>query len=190
MTFTLEQIVELLKDVKSDARCAKRPLGVVLVFPDNTFITGENGPPPGSRHVERCSKLETCVRKDSSQGMNMGDCPAMHAERAAIYRAAAEGRVTREAFMYSVGGIPCFDCAVAVVTAGISKFYGTKPIGHYTPNLETYKFELALQVLEDAGVKYIYEPKLAEADMEKNSAPTIHEINLAANGGKNAQNSS
>jgi dCMP deaminase len=102
------------------ANCLNRPVGSVLVTPDNGSIiaTGYNGVP---KKIEHC---KTCRRRDEGfkSGEGLHRCRAEHAERSVINQAAKYGRKTEGAILY-VTDLPCSDCCKGIINNEISKVY-------------------------------------------------------------------
>lgn len=74
-----------------------------------------------------------------------------HAERAAIYRAAALGVATAGASLYCPW-FACCDCARAIIMAGISEVVGLVSLRNATPKRWQDNIKLAERMLEEAGV--------------------------------------
>jgi deoxycytidylate deaminase len=54
-------------------------------------------------------------------------CGCAHGERNAIANAAKAGHETFGCYMFCWCGIPCLDCAVSIINAGITKVYCHAP---------------------------------------------------------------
>ena len=74
-----------------------------------------------------------------------------HAERAAIYKAAAAGAATAGSKLFCPW-FACTDCARAIVAAGIREVVGLIALRNATPARWLLKVELAEKMLEEAGV--------------------------------------
>ena len=74
-----------------------------------------------------------------------------HAERAAIYKAAATGSPTAGATLYCPW-FACTDCARAIVSAGIKEVVGLIALRNATPARWLLKVELAEKMLAESGV--------------------------------------
>jgi len=89
-------------------------IGAVIVGPDGEIrSTGYNGFPRGVKYTEE--RLQRPVKYDFTE----------HGERNAIYNAARAGVSTNGCTLYT-HGLPCFDCARAVIQSGIKQVVGTK----------------------------------------------------------------
>ncbi len=119
-----------------------RKVGAVLVKDNCIVSTGYNGPARGVSHCyerdfEFYDRLNSeksaeqlkndyptiCPRKDygykSGQGLHL--CQAAHAERNAILQAARNGICTKDTILYCYCGVPCKDCMIEIINAGIKK---------------------------------------------------------------------
>ena len=74
-------------------------------------------------------------------------CPAAHAERNAIVQAARLGIQTKEATLYLNTGVPCKDCLIEMINAGISEIVCTN-IFFYDNLSETILNQSHLKVRE------------------------------------------
>jgi dCMP deaminase len=74
-----------------------------------------------------------------------------HAERVAIYRAAAAGVPTAGAKLYAPW-FACPDCARAIILAGISEVIGLASLDAQTPDRWRRQIDVALTMLRQAGV--------------------------------------
>ncbi|MFA4870872.1 MAG: deaminase [Pedobacter sp.] len=98
-----------------DSTCKKKQLGCVLKFTDGSYIQGTNGAP---KPLQPCTR---CPRLNDHSGTNLDKCRAVHAERQAILKAANRGFSTDDAILYSYMGVPCKDCLLELIEAGISE---------------------------------------------------------------------
>lgn len=108
-----EQINLLIAQVVSKrGTCQRLQVGCVITTPDGRLISsGYNGPLKDEDHCTEsfCDTDKPCIR-------------AVHAEANAIYSAAKQGIMLRNAVLYLTHS-PCNDCVEAIVQAGISKIY-------------------------------------------------------------------
>jgi dCMP deaminase len=74
-----------------------------------------------------------------------------HAERAAIYMAAADGIKTAGAILYCPW-FACTDCARAIILAGVKEVVGLVAMRNATPARWLLNVEMAERMLEEAGV--------------------------------------
>lgn len=131
--------------VGSNSKCMSRKIGAILVRDKVVICTGYNGPPRGIAHCEG----EECPRRTagykSGEGLHL--CPAAHAERNAIVQAARLGIQTKEATLYLNTGVPCKDCLIEMINAGISEIVCTN-IFFYDNLSETILNQSHLKVRE------------------------------------------
>jgi len=102
------------------SKCASRHIGAVIVRNKQLLAIGYNGAPAKSN---LCQTQAYCPRAKlgfkSGQAIEL--CPAQHAERNAISNAAKNGISTAGASLYCNCGLPCKDCAGALINAGIKE---------------------------------------------------------------------
>jgi dCMP deaminase len=79
-----------------------------------------------------------------------------HAERNAIYNAARMGTPLDGTTIYLTSGLPCSDCARAIINAGIKKVYCKSVCT--TKNKEKWieSQAIALEMLKECGVEVIF----------------------------------
>ena len=79
-----------------------------------------------------------------------------HAERNAIYNAARVGTPTDNCEIILTSGLPCSDCARAIINSGIKKVYCKSECT--TKNKEKWREsqEIALEMLRECGVDVIF----------------------------------
>ena len=123
-------------------KCFSRQIGAILVK-DNTIVsTGYNGPSRGIMHCNERYKYDVellkymkennidrpydymcCPRQHlkfkSGQGLEW--CIAGHAERNTLINAARNGIATKGLKMYMTCGVPCKDCMIEIINAGIGE---------------------------------------------------------------------
>lgn len=75
-----------------------------------------------------------------------------HAERNAIYNAAAEGVALRGCTAY-VTLMPCCDCARAFIQAGIARVVTFEPDWKDPRSTATFHWDVAMTLLQEAGVR-------------------------------------
>jgi len=103
--------------VSSKSPCLSRKIGAILVRDRSIVSTGYNGPARGYPH---CPGTE-CPRhlKGYKSGEGLVECPAAHAEGNCIANAARIGANSVGCTLYMNCVVPCKDCAVLLVNAGI-----------------------------------------------------------------------
>ena len=112
--------------------------GAVLVTSRQTIFAANCVPPGVARHEHRLARP---FKYDFIE----------HAERAAIYKAAAAGAATAGATLYCPW-FACTDCARAIVMAGIREVVGLIALRNATPGRWLLKVEMAEKMLKEAGV--------------------------------------
>ncbi len=132
-----------------ESTCSKKQLGCTLVFTRGRkgHITGFNGPP---HPLERCAP---CPRLESHEGTDLEKCRAVHAERQVLLLAAKFGFRTEGAVLYSYMEVPCKDCMLELIQAGVAEIVCLR---------ETYHDDLSKDILREwvaKGGKFrIYDP--------------------------------
>lgn len=103
--------------VASKSSCISRQIGAIIVRDNSIVSTGYNGPARGFPHCEG----NTCPRhaKGFKSGEGLHTCPAGHAESNAIANAARLGVNVSDTTLYLNTDIPCKDCMILIVNAGI-----------------------------------------------------------------------
>jgi len=134
--------LKIAREVSKNSKCLSRQIGAVLVRDKSIISTGYNGPARGVTHCNKrfigfyCkldkgkvymkdveySTPEECPRKvlgyKSGQGLHL--CQAGHAERNALINAARNGISTKGTTLYCWCPMPCKDCAIEIVNAGVN----------------------------------------------------------------------
>lgn len=144
-----EYFLEICKQVGSNTKCLSRQIGSILVKDKSIIATGYNGPPRG---IPSCSErylkdkflikalteaginhmdeaiMNKCPRQSLGykSGEGLGWCVAGHSERNCLINAARTGVCTMGTTLYMTCGIPCGDCFVEIINAGISEIVCTK----------------------------------------------------------------
>lgn len=133
--------MDIAERVSLQSKCLSRKFGAVIVKGDQIVSTGWNGPPRGVYHcgVDRYQasfelnmKLNKISMRDISSccprklmgfpsGQGLEWCTAAHAEANAIFNAARRGISTLGCTLYLNGVIPCKDCLIAIIQAGITE---------------------------------------------------------------------
>ena len=104
--------------VASKSSCLSRQIGAILVRDKSVVATGYNGPARGYPHC----LPSTCPRQlkpGYKSGEDLVSCPAAHAEANCIANAARLGVSTKGCTLYLNTIIPCKDCMILLVNAGI-----------------------------------------------------------------------
>lgn len=126
------------KNTALKSRCKKRQLGCVLVLDngDGSYIEGTNGAPLSLKSCDPCPRIV----RNSISGADLDLCKAVHAERQTLLKAAKYGHKTEGAKLYSYMGVPCKDCMLELIEAGISEIICAK---------NTYYDELSKRIIEE-----------------------------------------
>jgi dCMP deaminase len=147
--------MKLAHEVAQNSKCLSRSIGAVLVRDKSIISTGYNGPP---RSVPECwmrnpSYIRECPRQlqgyKSGEGLHL--CIAGHAERNAIVNAARLGIETKGTTLVCYCGVPCKDCMIEIINAGIVEIIYKK--GSSTGIIDDdYYDELSKYLVENSSI--------------------------------------
>ena len=131
--------------------CISHPLGAVLVTRNGDIIDGWNG---GPVDIECGTMFGHCPRKKigAGSGERMDLCIAVHAERRPLLIAASAGVKTNGSTLYAFCGIPCKDCMIELIAAGVKRIVclDDDKFNRKTPT--AYNFELSKKLADAAGM--------------------------------------
>jgi dCMP deaminase len=154
--------------VSKNSSCMSRQIGCLLVKDKTIICEGYNGPPRGVPHCSERYQFDEEMRNylvakkinpddqknkkicpryimgyKSGQGLQW--CVAGHAERNALINAARMGIKTKKCILYMSCGIPCKDCMIEIINAGIEEIV-----------VEKFSFydHSSKYLLENCGIKY------------------------------------
>uniref|UniRef100_A0A6M3JVS4 Putative CMP/dCMP deaminase zinc-binding n=1 Tax=viral metagenome TaxID=1070528 RepID=A0A6M3JVS4_9ZZZZ len=136
--------LRLAREVSKSSKCLSRKIGSVLVKDGCIISTGYNGPAKGVKHCDerkyffyekldnkilagsfehQNNYLTVCPRRifDYKSGQGLHLCQAGHSERNAIIQAARNGIATKDTILYAYCAIPCKDCMIECINAGIKE---------------------------------------------------------------------
>lgn len=133
--------LNVAKAVGSNSKCHSRKIGAIIVKDKAIISTGYNGPPAGvpicyerqwkdTMVIDKMLEMDLKVTKDHicprhmfgfKSGEGLQYCIAGHAERNAIIQAAKNGISTLSTTMYMDCPIPCKDCLIEIINAGIAE---------------------------------------------------------------------
>lgn len=114
-------------------------VGAVLVSVSGKVLFAANRMPPGiARHAHRAERPAKTMFLE-------------HAERAALYKAAAHGVPTAGARLYAPWAA-CTDCARAIIACGVKEVVGLITLRNATPERWRSTIWTADQMLSEAGV--------------------------------------
>jgi len=155
--------LDMCKTVATNSKCLSRHIGAIIVADKSIISTGYNGPPRG---VPNCGAVrwakdsvlkelrktitvvdfEKCPRQNlgykSGEGLHI--CVAGHAERNALINAARHGTAVKGAIMYMDCPIPCSQCMVEIINAGIVEVVCTEM---------RYYDEVTKYIVSESGIK-------------------------------------
>ena len=131
--------------VKTNSKCLSRKIGSILVKDKSIISTGYNGPSRGLPHCneryelnidtelrallidkeidpDECDK-NICPRYalGFKSGEGLQYCLASHSERNCILNAAKHGICTNNSTLYLNTNVPCKDCLLEIINAGIKE---------------------------------------------------------------------
>ena len=160
-----EYFMSLASAVSRNSKCLSRKIGAVLIKDKSVIATGYNGPPRGCLHCEHRYFLDKgliyefgsrdikisregyfqCPRRllGFKSGEGLAWCIAGHAEQNAINNAARMGVCTNGSMLYCNCGVPCKNCLISIVNAGIEeviclRHHSTNIIGEYYDRVSEY----------------------------------------------------
>lgn len=127
---------KICEAVASKSPCLSRQIGAILVRDRSIVSTGFNGPARGYPHC-----LDECPRraKGYKSGEGLVECPAAHAEGNCVANAARIGASTVGSVLYMNSIIPCKDCAIILVNAGIHEVVVDETIPYHQMSLDIFK---------------------------------------------------
>ena len=151
----------LLEEALKKKTCIEYAVAAVIETLKGEYVLGWNGPPKSINHTK-------CLMNKQPTLDDLYLCPASHAERNAISRAAKKGIATDQSTIYLSGWFPCADCAKSIIDAGIKKFvtpdevYLDKNKHILVPVLQNqpYNFEMAEKLMRVEGIEIIVDPSI------------------------------
>lgn len=139
----LQYFVNIAEQVKLRSKDQRRQIGVVVIGPDNAIrTTGYNSFPRGIDD----SKQERQEKPEKFYFF-------AHAERNAIYSAAKTGVSLDGCTMIMTCGLPCADCAIAIIQSGIKKLWVNKDEQAGNNAMWIESTARSMQMFEEAGVE-------------------------------------
>ena len=134
MSMTDVMFYEACVEAMKYSRCLSRQIGAIIVVNGLIRSMGYNGPPATitacnkgwykemmGREVDMCPRIH--MGYESGEGLHK--CIAVHAERSALIHAARNGVNINGGTMFMTCGIPCKDCMVEIIEAGIDEIVVT-----------------------------------------------------------------
>lgn len=142
-----EYFCKIAEQVKEKSKDRSTKCGCVIASQDNSVLSvGYNGFPRGvnddvdSRH-ERPQKYSYTE----------------HGERNAIYNAARQGIALKDSIIYlSGGGLPCDDCARAIIQSGIIRVVTLNMPFEGKGDMWAEKERISKEMFLEAGVEIVY----------------------------------
>lgn len=134
----------IMNAVSTRATCDRARSGAVIVRDKRIISTGYVGAPKGLPHCDEVGHLfKESIKPDGTKTQNC--IRTTHAEMNAIIQAALHGVSLKDATLYCRMS-PCWDCAKAIISAGIKRVVCEKQ----------YKDgELTINAFKDAGVELV-----------------------------------
>jgi dCMP deaminase len=135
--------------VASKSPCLSRQIGAILVRDHSIVSTGYNGPARGYPHCQhivlapgKISSISICPRhvKGYASGEGLVECPAAHAEGNCIANAARIGASTINSTLYMNTQIPCKDCMILLVNAGICEVVVTDLTPYHKMSIDIARY--------------------------------------------------
>lgn len=141
-----EYFFNLIGPIKSKSKDPNTKVGCIIVGPDNEIrSTGYNSFPRGiiDTYPDRKERPEKYLWIE-------------HSERNAIYNAARVGVPLKGCTIY-MEGIPCMDCARAIIQAGIIRiiFDAKEHAKWNSPKYDQAMMTKSIEMLTEAGVRII-----------------------------------
>jgi dCMP deaminase len=140
--------MNIAKELSQRSKCASRQVGCIIVHDNNILSIGINGSPSGSNLCQNLNSI--CPRKKLGfkSGEGVEYCPAQHAERNAITRAAKKGVSLNNSTLYLWATVtPCQQCAGSIINSGISRIVLPKEAKDYD-SLANHLFNSSKIIIE------------------------------------------
>jgi dCMP deaminase len=135
-----QYFLSLCDAISFKSPCMSRKIGAILVRDKSIVSTGYNGP---ARDYPHCSTIsDICPRHalGYSSGEGLVNCPAAHAEANCIANAARIGASTVGTTLYMNCILPCKDCMIILVNAGIVEVVVEELIPYHKMSLDIARF--------------------------------------------------
>lgn len=142
----IKYFLGIAEQVKLKSKDQSTQIGAIIVGKDNEIrSTGYNSFPRGldDNKPERQERPEKYFWFE-------------HAERNAIYNAARVGVPLDGSTIYLTSGLPCSDCARAIINSGIKKVYCKSVCTTKNKDKWVESQAKALQMLKECGVEVIF----------------------------------
>lgn len=113
----MSAIMQAARQAASQSQCVRRQIGAVVVQYGDVVGVGYNRVVIGARDMVSCAAVCRRAYRDGAVDPAYHDCYAVHAEAAALLEA---GRRAAGATLF-VTDVPCHNCAILVVAAGVGR---------------------------------------------------------------------
>ena len=137
-----EYFMQMAELTAKRSTCLRRHVGAVIVKDRHIIATGYNGAPRGIPHCIETGCIREKLKVPSGERHEL--CRALHAEQNAIIQAATLGQSIEDGSIY-ITNQPCAICAKMIINAGLKRIVVR----------EGYPDELAVSILEEAGLKVV-----------------------------------
>lgn len=141
-----EYFLNIAEQVKLKSKDESTQIGAIIVGQDNEILsTGYNSFPRGLND-EIKERQERPIKYFYFE----------HAERNAIFNAARVGTPINNSMIYITSGLPCADCARAIINSGIKKVYCKSVCTTKNKNKWDESQRISLEMLNECGVEVEY----------------------------------
>jgi len=136
--------MNMAKEASDNSTCLRKHLGTLLVTNHGAMkIKGWNGPPDNFESCKECPRYpETGIK-------TLYKCKAIHAERRCLLIAAKLGISTFGSTLYAFMGVPCKDCLIELIEAGVREIVCIKDDLY---NGDDLSGELLLEWIRNGGI--------------------------------------
>lgn len=141
-----EYFLNIAEQVKLKSKDESTQIGAIIVGQDNEILsTGYNSFPRGLND-EIKERQERPIKYFYFE----------HAERNAIFNAARVGTPINNSMIYITSGLPCADCARAIINSGIKKVYCKSVCTTKNKSKWDESQRISLEMLNECGVEVEY----------------------------------
>lgn len=141
-----EYFLNIAEQVKLKSKDESTQIGAIIVGQDNEILsTGYNSFPRGLND-EIKERQERPIKYFYFE----------HAERNAIFNAARVGTPINNSIIYITSGLPCADCARAIINSGIKKVYCKSVCTTKNKSKWDESQRISLEMLNECGVEVEY----------------------------------
>jgi dCMP deaminase len=141
-----DYFLNIAEQIKLKSKDESTQIGAVVVGKDKEILTtGYNSFPRGLRD-------DLPERQERPQKYFWIE----HAERNAVYNAARIGVSLKESAIYLTSGLPCADCARAIINSGIKTVYCKRVCTTKNKDKWVESQNMSLEMLGECGVDVVY----------------------------------